>query len=116
MRSRRASSIPAISPKSGTASSAAAEGVGATGGAVTSAAFVMVVIFAVFATLSLLEFKQLGVGLAAAVLIDATIVRGVALPAAITLLGDRGWQVPRVASHWDHPVRVPALAHETDVR
>ena len=93
---------------------AAAEGVAATGGAVTSAALVMVVIFAVFATLGLLEFKQLGVGLAAAVLIDATIVRGVALPAAITLLGNRGWRVPRTASHWDHPVRVPTLAHEVD--
>ena len=95
---------------------AAAEGVAATGGAVTSAALVMVFVFAVFATLSLLEFKQLGVGLSAAVLIDATIVRGVALPAAIALLGDRGWQVRRSRSHWDHPVRVPALAHETDGR
>ncbi len=95
---------------------AAAEGVTATGGAVTSAALVMVFVFAVFATLGLLEFKQLGVGLAAAVLIDATIVRGVALPAAIALLGDRGWHVRRAASHWDHPVRVPALAHETDGR
>jgi RND superfamily putative drug exporter len=95
---------------------AAAEGVAATGGAVTSAALVMVFVFAVFAMLSLLEFKQLGVGLSAAVLIDATIVRGVALPAAIALLGDRGWQVRRTASHWDHPLRVPALAHETDGR
>ncbi|MCL2419415.1 MAG: MMPL family transporter [Conexibacteraceae bacterium] len=95
---------------------AAAEGVAATGGAVTSAALVMVFVFGVFATLGLLEFKQLGVGLSAAVLIDATIVRGVALPAAITLLGNRGWQVRRMASHWDHPVHVPALAHETHVR
>jgi RND superfamily putative drug exporter len=95
---------------------AAAEGVAATGGAVTSAALVMVFVFAVFATLGLLEFKQLGVGLSAAVLIDATIVRGVALPAAIALLGDKGWPVRRAASHWDHPVRGPALAHETDGR
>ena len=73
--------------------------------------------FAIFATLGLLEFKQLGVGLAAAVLIDATIVRGVALPAAIALLGDReGWPVRKSASHWDHPVRALALAHETDGR
>lgn len=93
---------------------AAAEGVAATGGAVTSAALVMVFVFAVFATLGLLEFKQLGVGLAAAVLIDATIVRGVALPAAIALLGDRGWRVGRIPSRWDHPVHVPALAHEGD--
>jgi uncharacterized membrane protein YdfJ with MMPL/SSD domain len=95
---------------------AAAEGVAATAGAVTSAAVVMVFVFAVFATLGLVEFKQLGVGLAAAVLIDATIVRGVALPAAIALLGDRGWQVRRTAPPWDHGVRVPALARESDGR
>ena len=55
----------------------------------------MVAIFAVFATLRLLDMKQMGFGLAAAVLLDVTIVRGVALPAAITLLGERGWKVPR---------------------
>jgi uncharacterized membrane protein YdfJ with MMPL/SSD domain len=74
---------------------AAAEGIAATAGTVTSAAVVMVAIFAVFATLRLLDMKQMGVGLAAAVLLDVTIVRGVALPAAITLLGERGWKVPR---------------------
>jgi RND superfamily putative drug exporter len=95
---------------------AAAEGVAATAGAVTSAAIVMVCVFAVFATLGLLEFKQLGIGLSAAVLIDATIVRGIALPAALALLGDRGWQVRPAAARWDHPVHVPALAHETDGR
>jgi putative drug exporter of the RND superfamily len=47
----------------------------------------------VFAMLRMVEMKQLGVGLAAAVLIDATIVRGVALPAVVTLLGERGWRV-----------------------
>jgi RND superfamily putative drug exporter len=72
---------------------AAADGVGATAGTVTSAAAVMVAVFAIFATLSLLQFKQFGVGLAAAILIDATIVRGVALPAVLTLLGDRRWRV-----------------------
>jgi uncharacterized membrane protein YdfJ with MMPL/SSD domain len=72
---------------------AAAEGVGATAGAVTSAAVVMVGVFSVFAMLRMVEMKQLGVGLAAAVLIDATIVRGVALPAVVTLLGERGWRV-----------------------
>ena len=61
-----------------TAREAAAEGVAATGGTVTSAAFVMVAVFAVFATLRMIENKQLGVGLAAAILIDATLVRGVA--------------------------------------
>ena len=74
---------------------AAAEGIAATAGTVTSAAVVMVAIFAVFATLRLLDMKQMGVGLAVAVLLDVTLVRGVALPAAITLLGERGWKVPR---------------------
>ncbi len=69
---------------------AAAEGVSATAGAVTSAAVVMVGVFSIFGTLHLLEMKELGVGLAVAVLIDATIVRAVALPATVALLGDRG--------------------------
>ncbi|HMJ37572.1 MAG TPA: MMPL family transporter [Baekduia sp.] len=85
---------------------AAAAGVGATAGTITSAAVVMVAVFAVFATLRLLDMKQLGVGLAAAVLLDATLVRGVALPAAIAVLGDRGWKVPRRRARdrtqWDH--------------
>jgi uncharacterized membrane protein YdfJ with MMPL/SSD domain len=72
---------------------AAAEGVGATAGTVTSAAVVMVAIFAVFATLRLLSMKQLGVGLAAAILLDATVVRALALPAAVALLGRHG---PRI--------------------
>jgi uncharacterized membrane protein YdfJ with MMPL/SSD domain len=88
---------------------AAAEGVAATAGTVTSAAIVMVFVFAIFATLNLLEFKQLGVGLAAAVLIDATIVRGLALPAVIALLGDRGVRARKRARRWDDGGRVPAL-------
>jgi uncharacterized membrane protein YdfJ with MMPL/SSD domain len=62
---------------------------------VTSAAAVMISVFAIFATLSLLIFKQLGVGLAVAVLIDATIIRGVLLPATMKLLGDWNWYLPR---------------------
>jgi RND superfamily putative drug exporter len=73
---------------------AVARGVRASAGVVTSAAAVMVGVFSIFATLSLLEFKQLGVGLAAAVLIDATIVRAVLLPAAMALLGRRNWWLP----------------------
>lgn len=69
-------------------------GVARSAGVVTSAAAVMVGVFAVFATLSLLEMKQLGVGLAVAVLLDATVVRGVLLPAALALLGDRAHQGP----------------------
>ena len=60
----------------------------------TSAAAVMVGVFSVFATLSFLDFKEMGVGLAVAVLIDATIIRGVLLPATMKLLGERNWYLP----------------------
>ena len=62
---------------------------------VTSAAIVMVAVFGIFATLSMIEFKQMGVGLALAVLIDATIIRAVLLPATMKLLGDWNWYLPR---------------------
>jgi putative drug exporter of the RND superfamily len=71
------------------------EGIGATAGTVTSAALVMVGVFAVFATLDFLDFKELGVGLAVAVLIDATIVRAVLLPASMRVLGDWNWYLPK---------------------
>ena len=64
-------------------------------GVVTSAAVIMVAVFSIFATLSLIELKMIGVGLAAAVLIDATVVRGILLPAALALLGERSWYLPR---------------------
>jgi RND superfamily putative drug exporter len=70
------------------------QGIIGSAGAVTSAAVVMVAVFAIFATLSAPEFKQMGVGLAAAVLIDATLVRAVLLPAAMTLLGRWNWWAP----------------------
>lgn len=70
---------------------AAAEGVSATASTVTGAALVMVAVFSIFAMLRLLEMKQLGVGMAAAILIDATIVRAIALPAAVTLLGEHAF-------------------------
>jgi RND superfamily putative drug exporter len=54
-----------------------------------------VAVFAIFATLSSLEMKQLGVGLATAVLLDATLVRGCLLPSAMKLLGERNWYLPR---------------------
>jgi len=69
-------------------------GIKSTAGVVTSAAIVMVAVFAVFATLSWPFFKQFGVGLAAAVLIDATIVRAVLLPATMKLLGEWNWYLP----------------------
>ena len=70
------------------------QGISATAGTVTSAAIVMVAVFSVFATLSIVDMKEMGVGLAVAVLIDATIVRAVLLPAAMKLLGDRNWYLP----------------------
>jgi RND superfamily putative drug exporter len=70
-------------------------GIRSTAGVVTSAAVVMVAVFSVFATLSFLMFKQFGVGLAVAILIDATLVRGVLLPATMKLLGERNWYLPR---------------------
>ena len=73
---------------------AVAHGIKSTAGTVTSAAVVMVFVFAVFATLSALDFKMMGVGLAAAVLIDATIIRAVLLPASMKLLGDWNWYFP----------------------
>jgi uncharacterized membrane protein YdfJ with MMPL/SSD domain len=93
---------------------ATAAGLAATSGAVTSAAVIMVAVFSIFATLPLLEFKQLGIGMASAILIDATIVRSLALPAVVCLLGERGWKVrtlpfgsgrtPRLRERWDTPV------------
>jgi MMPL family len=74
---------------------AVAEGIKSTAGVITSAAAVMVVTFAAFATGSDQGMKQLGVGLAAAILIDATIVRAVLLPATMKLLGSRNWYLPK---------------------
>jgi uncharacterized membrane protein YdfJ with MMPL/SSD domain len=78
-----------------TTSEAVRHGISTTAGTVTSAAVVMVVVFSVFVTLSFLDFKEMGVGLAVAVLIDATIVRGVLLPASMKVLGDWNWYLPR---------------------
>ena len=85
---------------------AVAHAIKATAGTVTSAAVVMVAVFAIFATLSSLDFKQMGVGLAVAILIDATIVRAVLLPATMKLLGRWNWYLPK-ALHW-----LPKVAHE----
>jgi len=73
---------------------AVAHGIKATASVVTSAAVVMVAVFAIFATLAMIDFKMMGVGLAVAVLLDATIVRAVLLPAAMKLLGDWNWYLP----------------------
>ncbi len=73
---------------------AVAQGIKQTAGVVTSAAFVMVGVFAIFGTLSIIDYKMLGVGLGFAIFIDATIVRAVLLPATMKLLGDRNWYLP----------------------
>jgi uncharacterized membrane protein YdfJ with MMPL/SSD domain len=70
-------------------------GISTTASTVTSAAFVMVFVFLVFVTLSFIDFKEMGVGLAVAVLIDATIIRAVLLPATMKVLGDWNWYLPR---------------------
>jgi RND superfamily putative drug exporter len=85
---------------------AVAHGIRTTAGTVTAAALVMVIVFAMFATESGLEMKELGVGLAAAILIDATIIRGVLLPATMKLLGKWNWYLPRWLQ-W-----LPELDHE----
>jgi RND superfamily putative drug exporter len=73
---------------------AVAHSIKATASTVTSAAIVMVAVFGIFATLSFIDFKQMGVGLAVAILIDATIVRAVLLPATMKLLGKWNWYLP----------------------
>ncbi len=70
-------------------------GIAGSAGVVTSAAVIMVAVFCILATLPIVDSKTLGVGLAAAVLIDATVVRGILLPAAMALLGERCWWLPR---------------------
>jgi RND superfamily putative drug exporter len=77
-----------------------------TAGTVTSAAIIMVAVFGLFATLSLIMLQQLGFGLAVAVLIDATVIRAVLVPAAMKLLGEWNWYLPRWLE-W-LPTRMPA--------
>ena len=88
---------------------AVAHGIKQTAGVVTSAAFVMVGVFAIFGTLSIIDYKMLGVGLAFAIFIDATLVRAVLLPATMKLLGDRNWYLPSWLE-W-----MPSLDHEGSV-
>jgi uncharacterized membrane protein YdfJ with MMPL/SSD domain len=91
---------------------AIAYGIKTTAGVVTSAAIVMVFVFSIFATLSLIMMKQFGVGLAVAVLIDATIVRGVLLPATMKLLGEWNWYLPRWLG-WLPKVKLEGPSPET---
>ena len=74
---------------------AVARGISVTSGTITSAASIMVVVFAVFVTFKFVFIQQLGLGLAVAVFIDATVIRSILLPATMTLLGDWNWWLPR---------------------
>ncbi|MEU6919578.1 MULTISPECIES: MMPL family transporter [unclassified Streptomyces] len=82
------------------------EGIRSTAGAVTGAAVIMVAVFSVFGTLSMQDMQQMGVGLAVAVLLDATVVRMILLPSVMALLGERNWRTPRALT------RLPGLGHE----
>jgi uncharacterized membrane protein YdfJ with MMPL/SSD domain len=91
---------------------AVAYGIKSTAGVVTSAAIVMVCVFAVFGTLQAMIFKQFGVGLASAILIDATIVRAILLPASMKLLGDWNWYLPKWLEwlpHFEHGEKLDAV-------
>jgi uncharacterized membrane protein YdfJ with MMPL/SSD domain len=100
---------------------AIAHGIKSTAGVVTSAAIVMVAVFSIFGVLQAMIFKQFGVGLAAAVLIDATIIRAILLPASMKLLGDWNWYLPKWLEwlpHFEHgeklePVEAPPVAMRT---
>ena len=85
------------------------QGIRGTAGVVTGASVVMVAVFSVFVILPYLDLKEMGIGLAAAILIDATIVRAVLLPASMMLLGERNWYLPRWLE-W-----LPNLEHERSV-
>lgn len=80
--------------RTGRTDEAVALGIKISAGVVTAAAIVMVFVFLTFATLSMVEFKEMGIGLAVAVLLDATVVRALLLPAVMKLLGPRNWYLP----------------------
>ncbi len=87
---------------------AVAHGIKATAGVVSAAAIVMVAVFGIFMTLSTVEMKQVGFGLATAILIDATLVRAVLLPSVMKLLGKWNWYLPGWLN-W-----LPQVSHETE--
>ncbi|WP_026315936.1 MMPL family transporter [Actinokineospora enzanensis] len=92
---------------------AVARGITSSAGVVTSAAIVMVGVFSIFGTLSTIDMKQMGVGLATAILLDATIIRAVVLPSLMAVLGERNWWTPRFLRRRDEDV--PSAAEETRV-
>ncbi len=103
------SRIRELRHRGATTTDAITGGIAGSAGVVTSAAMIMVAVFSIFATLSVIDFKMFGIGMAAAVLIDATIVRGILLPAVMTLLGERNWYLPRWLA------RLPGLRPEAAI-
>jgi RND superfamily putative drug exporter len=93
---------------------AVARGIRTTASTVTAAATVMVAVFAIFASLQAIMIKQMGVGLAVAVLLDATVIRGVLLPAAMKLLGEWNWYLPRWLE-WLPQLNVDARPHGNEL-
>jgi putative drug exporter of the RND superfamily len=91
-------------------------GIAGSAGVVTSAAVIMVAVFSIFATLSFVDVKMLGVGLAFAVLLDATLVRGILVPAAMALLGERCWYLPRQLSWLPAPMTEDGAASTAKAR
>jgi putative drug exporter of the RND superfamily len=94
---------------------AVADGIISSAGVVTSAAVVMAAVVAVFATLSAIELKQLGVGLAAAILIDPTVIRAFLLPSLMTLLGAANWWTPTFLRRPTQPTPTPTDQPEPTV-
>ena len=93
-----------------TTEQAVSHGIRSTAGTVTSAAAIMVVVFSIFGSLGQVSMKEIGIGLAVAVLLDATIVRAVLLPASMKLLGEWNWWLPKPL-HW-----LPRLpSHESPI-
>jgi RND superfamily putative drug exporter len=89
-------------------------GLGSTGAIITGAAVIMVAVFGGFAAGDLVMFQQMGFGLAVAVILDATIVRSVLVPATMKLLGDRNWYLPRWL-HWLPEIHIEGTRHHEDV-
>jgi putative drug exporter of the RND superfamily len=101
--------------RSGDNELAVARGLESTARTITSAALVMVTVFAAFAAGRLVPFKEMGLGLAAAVLIDATLVRTILVPAVMRLFGRHNWWMPRVVDRWLPTIALEAPQEATPV-
>jgi RND superfamily putative drug exporter len=99
--------------RTGDTSASVADGLASTARVITAAAAIMVVVFGSFAFEDVREIKVFGLGLALAVLLDATLVRMVLVPATMALLGDRNWWMPRWLDRWLPHVAVETTAATT---